>query len=473
MADALEADWNQVHILPAQIEDWISADHSARYIRAFVDELDLKELGFAQYYGGGRGRPPYATSLLLRVWLYGYVRKIRSTRGLEQACKEQMGFIWLCGTLTPDHNSLWRFWKAHREHIKKIFLETLTVATRLDMVGFVAQALDGTKIQAACSSRGGQGKDGLESMLAKADQAIEELEAQMKQSQAEFGLDEGLPKALTKTKALREKIRAAQATIESGEAKYVQPLEPEARRMKMNSSNRNPLAYNAQAVVDSKNQIITAAQVVIDNNDSAQLDPMIDMSETNTGRTSEVILADGGYSCGDQLQQADAKNREVIMPLPSSSKNTKNKPYHTSCFTYIPEKNVVICPQGHELRPLQNRHKEKAGIKLYRSIQACKTCPVRGDCTTSKSARTIEIHVTNHAYIEAHREKMKLDSSREWYRERSGIVEPVFAWVKIMDQFNRWTVRGLENVQAQWQWICTAQNLRRIIKVWSAGLRSC
>ncbi|WP_269525809.1 transposase [Coraliomargarita parva] len=152
MAEALEADWNQVHLLPAQIEDWISSDHEARYIRSFVEELDMVSLGFAQYYGGGRGRPPYATRLLLRAWLYGYLRKVRSTRKLERACQEEMGFIWLCGTLKPDQNSLWRFWRAHRKQIKEVFLQTLKMAVSLDMIGFVTQAVDGTKIQAVCSS---------------------------------------------------------------------------------------------------------------------------------------------------------------------------------------------------------------------------------------------------------------------------------------------------------------------------------
>jgi len=465
MAEALEADWNQVHLLPAQIEDWISFEHEARYIRSFVDELNLSKLGFPEYQGGGRGRPPYATRLLLRAWLYGYLRKVRSSRKLERACQEEMGFIWLCGTLKPDHNSLWRFWHKHRPQIKKIFLETVKIAADLDLIGYVTQAVDGTKIQAVCSSRGGHGKEGLASKLEKVDAVIAELEQQIEAQPS--SVDEPplakLPKELTDARTLRQKIRSAQAAIESGEAKYVQPKEPEARRMNTHRSKTNTFGYNAQTVVDAKHQIITAAEVVTDSSDSGQLDSMIDLSDENTEQPSEVILADGGYSSGQQIAQAQEKDRDVIMPLPSRSKNPDDKPYHSSRFKYDAERELVLCPEGHELYRINNTHKEKVGIRLFRNTKACKGCPVRSRCTKQKCGRVIEIH-TYHKNVEAHREKMTEERSKALYKERAGIVEPPFAWIKVQDQFTRWTVNGLENTRAQWNWICTSQNLRKIIK---------
>jgi len=470
MAEALEADWNQVHLLPAQIEDWVGADHEARYIRSFVEELDLVSLGFSQYYGGGRGRPPYATQLLLRAWLYGYLCKIRSSRKLERACRQDMGLIWLCGTLKPDHNSLWRFWRAHRKQIKQVFLQTVKVAASLEMIGFVTQAVDGTKIQAVCSSRRGHGKEGLAAMLEKVDASIQALEKELEeQADGEDASSAALPKALTNAQILREKIRSAQATVESGEAKYVQPLEPDARRMNTHRGKQNTFGYNAQTAVDSKSQIITAAEVVSDNNDNAQLDPMIDAAESNTGRCSEVTLADGGYSSGEQIARAQEKDRDVIMPLPPSSKNAKDNPYHSSCFVYEAARQRVICPQGKELHPLRNAHKAKAGILMFRNTAACKACPMRASCTKQKYGRAIEIH-PHHVNVQAHRAKMDEDRSKKLYDARAGTVEPPFAWIKIQDQFTRWTVRGLDSARAQWQWICSARNLRKIIKVWQAGL---
>lgn len=464
MAEPIEADWNQIHYLPAQIEDWVGAEHEARYIRSFVEELDLEDLGFASHLGGGRGRPPYSSRLLLRVWLYGYVRKIRSSRKLERACQQDMGFIWLCGTHQPDHNSLWRFWRSHRKQIKKVFMQTVTVAAKLELIDFISQAVDGTRIQAVCSSRGAQGKEGLDKLLEKAKAAVQDLEKTLESNGDSAGAQTSkLPKELTNARTLQEKIRQAKATVESGKTKYVQPHEPQARRMNTHRGKRNTFGYNAQVAVDGKHQIITATQVVSDNNDNALLDGMIDQSEKNTGRTTATTLADGGYSSGDQIARAEAKKRDVVMPLPSSSQNRGNDPYHSSNFTYDAQREVVICPQGKELLLLRNRHKEKSGTRIFRNKKACDDCPVRSFCTQQKYGRTIEIH-THHQSIEAHRSKMSEQRSESLYKKRTGIVEPVFAWIKIQDQFTRWTVQGLENTRAQWAWLCTAINLRKIIQ---------
>lgn len=150
MSHEIEADWNQVQMLPACVEDWISAEHPARFIREFVDELDLVELGFSISSGGTEGRPGYSTKLLLRAWLYGYYEKVRSSRQLEHACSERMGFVCLCGTHRPDHNTLWRFWNANRQSLSGLFKQSVRVAVDLNMAGFVTQAVDGTKIQ-SCS----------------------------------------------------------------------------------------------------------------------------------------------------------------------------------------------------------------------------------------------------------------------------------------------------------------------------------
>ena len=133
MPHEIEADWDQVHMLPACIEDWISADHPARFIREFVEELDLVKLGFPVSSGGTQGRPRYSTKLLLRVWLYGYYEKVHSTRLLEKACAERMGFVWLCGMHRPDHNSLWRFWTQNRAGLSALFRQSVRVAMNLKM----------------------------------------------------------------------------------------------------------------------------------------------------------------------------------------------------------------------------------------------------------------------------------------------------------------------------------------------------
>lgn len=162
MPHLLEADFDQIHLLPPSLEDWIGPEHPARFIREFVSNLKLKKLKFAQPVASSEGRPAYAPELMLRLWLYGYFEKVRSHRKLEKACREQIGFIWLCGNMAPDHNSLWRFWQANKKPLREVFRQSVEVAMRLKLVGMVLQAVDGTKIQAACSGRGGWDEAGLE-----------------------------------------------------------------------------------------------------------------------------------------------------------------------------------------------------------------------------------------------------------------------------------------------------------------------
>src|SRR5215213_3314337 len=157
MAQPITPDYGQQFIFPPALEDWVPAHHAVRFIREFVDQLDLGSLGFAMPTALN-GRPPYHPSLLLKIWLYGYFERIRSTRKLETACKEHLPLVWLTGTLQPDHNSLWRFWKENKKALREVFKQTVRVAVQTGAVGLVLQAVDGTKIEAAASGYSGWSK---------------------------------------------------------------------------------------------------------------------------------------------------------------------------------------------------------------------------------------------------------------------------------------------------------------------------
>ena len=174
MSREIRADYEQTLMFPPSVEDWVGEDHPARFIRDFVDSLDLSALGF-QIRQADTGRPNYGSDLLLKVWLYGYINAIRSTRRLERACREHMGLIWLTGMNAPDHNSLWRFWRDNKEPLKDVFKQTVLVALRAELIGLVINALDGTKIAARSSRQGAMGKKDLEKLLKKLDGSIKEV----------------------------------------------------------------------------------------------------------------------------------------------------------------------------------------------------------------------------------------------------------------------------------------------------------
>ena len=157
MTRRIEANYGETYLFPPSVEEWVGAEHPARFIQAVVEELDLGELGLSQRgeWGEdeGQGRPHYSDELLLKAWLYGYLNEVRSARRLERACRDNVGLIWLLGRHEPDHNTLWRFWRRHREGIRKVFRQVVRIASQAQVVGAVLHAVDGTKIQARASTR--------------------------------------------------------------------------------------------------------------------------------------------------------------------------------------------------------------------------------------------------------------------------------------------------------------------------------
>src|SRR3977135_3168944 len=175
MAHPIAPDYGQQFLFPPVLEDWVPADHPARVLREVFDQLKLPAPAFAMPVAV-EGRPPYHPSLLLKIWLYGYYHRIRSTRKLETACCEHLSLLWLSGLIQPDHNSLWRFWRDNKKALRQIFKQTVQLAVRAGALGLALQALDGPKIQAACSGPQGWSKEYMEKLLAQLDAALDDLE---------------------------------------------------------------------------------------------------------------------------------------------------------------------------------------------------------------------------------------------------------------------------------------------------------
>jgi transposase len=467
MTRPIAPDYGQTFLLTPCLEDWVPSDHPARFIREFVDQQDLQVLGF-KIPQALEGRPPYAPSLLLKIWLYGYFQRIRSTRKLEAACQDHLPMLWLCGLNFPDHNTLWRFWRDNCKPLRQLFKQTVQVALKTGAVGLALQALDGTKIPAACSGPKGWSKEYMEKMLVQLDQALEkvELEVVQENSNPNAELDYRLPAGLAQRQALREQIRQGLAQLKADGRSHHHRAEPEARRMKVGDTNR--FAYNAQAIADQKEGILLACEVTRQENDNGQLVPMIEQAQQNLGPEAvpAQTVADSGYGTGADIKAAADKGLAVLVPSPVPKSASQN-PYAAQHFTYDPSIHTVSCPTGHKLDHEGQTHKRGQTVERFRCHK--RDCPVRQFCTQDPKGRQIEVW-PHQAEVQQMRKLLEQPALQAQWRQRSQIIEPRFAQLKEHDGFRRWTVWGLDNVRTQWSLLCATLNLRVLYRRWKAGL---
>jgi len=227
MAQPIAPDYGQQFLCPPALEDWGPADHPAGFLREFVDQLDLAALGFAMPTAG-EGRPPYAPSLLLKIWLYGYFHRLRATRKLEVACREPRSLRWLTGLIQPDHNRLWRFWRDNKKALRAIFKQTVHLAVRPGAVGLALQALDGTKIEAAASGDTGWSKEYMAKLRAQLAAAPDQIEFKIveENAAAEAAPGDRLPAGLAQRQALREELQKGLAQLAAAGRQHYPPSNP-------------------------------------------------------------------------------------------------------------------------------------------------------------------------------------------------------------------------------------------------------
>ncbi len=460
MPHLIHADYGQQFLLPPAIEDWISTDHPARFLREFVEELDLPKLGFVTA-SGEEGRPAYAPGLLLKIWLYGYLQRIRSSRKLEKACTELLPLMWLAGLNRPDHNTLWRFWRDHQKPLREVFKQTVQLALQTGAVGLVVQALDGTKIAAAASGYSGWSKEYMEKMLAALDAALDQTELQIAQENAQPQSECKLPAGLAQRKELREQIKAGLAQLAIDQRQHYHPAEPEARRMPTGATNA--YSYNAQAVVDQQEGIVLACEVTRGEEDSGQLVPMVEAARENVGKVVEapLTLADSGYGAGADLLSAQERGLPVLVP-PREGSPPKDI-YPARLFQYEAAQGVVRCPQERLLDYEGQTTKRAMVVERFRCHH--QDCPVRAQCTKDPKGRQIEVW-PHTPVVQAMRQRLSQPVWQAQWRRRKVIAEPCFARVKQHEGFRRWTVWGLAGVKVQWSMICATLNLRVLYGRW-------
>ena len=462
MSHLIAPDYGQQFLFPPALEDWIAPDHPVRFLREFVDGCELAALGFVMP-AASDGRPPYAPSLLLKIWLYGYYFRIRATRKLEAACRDQLPLLWLAGLIVPDHNSLWRFWRDNKKALRALFKQTVQVALHAGCVGLALQALDGTKIPACASGYSGWSKEQMEKLLAALDAALDQTELKIVEENTDLEAPAlRLPAGLAQREALREQIKKGLAQLAADGRSHYHRIEPEARRMKVSEGHR--FAYNAQAIADEKKGIIVACEATRQEADTGQLAPMIEQARENLGAGSATAqtttLADGGYGAGADLQAAAEQSMSVLVP-PARSQ-TEN-PYAAPHFTYDARAHTVTCPRGVLLD--YEGGTTQQGVPIERFRCHVRDGPVRAQCTRDPKGRQIEVW-PHTPVVQAMRARLRQRAVHQQWSRRREIIEPRFGQIKQHESFRRWTVWGLESVRAPWSLLCATLNLKVLYQCW-------
>jgi len=466
----------QAWLLPPTLGELLPADHPARFIAEFVDSLDHETWTQLEVSldGEALGSPAYHPRALLSVWLYGFMTGVRSSRKLEAACRDQVSYLWLTGWQHPDHNTLWRFYQAHRHAMRKLLKHTVAIALKLKLLDLAVQAIDGTKIPANAARDRNYDAAELQRLLQRTETAISDMERQ--NDSGEDASPPRLPEELQQAQTLRQRVRNAMNHLEQHtNVKRVNLTDEDAQLMK----GRDGIitGYNAQAMVSplavntakGSGMLITATNVVNTAADSGQLASMLEQAEELAGERVPITLADGGYHTVANLEVGQQRSQTLVMT--ERYIDMTQGPYFKDQFLYQPDTDSYVCPEGQILHFRGLRQNKRLSSNQYRvygvSRTVCRACPAYGVCTKDKHGGRALWIGSSDRLLNEHRQWMKTDEARSLYARRQQLIEPVFGILKEQLGARRLLLRGLVNVRAEFTLMSTAFNLRTLSAVWN------
>jgi len=457
-------DRSQVLLLPECIEDYVGPDNPVRFLDEFVASLDLFALGFARALPADTGRPPYHPGDLLRLYLYGYLHRVRSSRALERECHRNVEVIWLLRQLAPDFKTLADFRREHRARFKAVHRQFHLLCRKLGLFGGQLVAIDGTKLAAVNARDGNFNQKKLQELLARADARLEEYLQELDVADATEGREEKLTRAELEEKiaALREKKdwhEELLAQLQDSEEKQISTTDPDAR--KMHAAQGTVIGYNAQSAVDDQHKLIVAEDVTNDGTDVQQLSHLaLDAKETLGVEQLEVV-ADPGYYNNAEVSRCVERNITPYLRKADTSANTARGLYAKKDFTYDQEKDLYRCPAGAELTYRFSTDELGRSLRYYRA-SGCAHCPLKTPCTRNKANRTITREAEEHLMEEM---AVRVQAQPEKLRRRKALVEHPFGTLKRWFGYTYFLVKGLAMVRAEWTLMTLAYNLKRVLNL--------
>lgn len=451
-------DREQLQVFPVTMEASISSDNEVRMIELFVEGLSISELGFRTGHIEN-GRPAYHPKDLLKLYLYGYMNRIRSSRELEKETKRNIEVMWLLKGLSPDHNTISNFRRDNSIAIKKVFRATVALAKHYNLIGGKLLAGDSTKLRAQNSKKNNYNEKKIARHLEYIENKLKEYEQQLSEND---GDKETIQKLINTQQQHKEGYEQLQQQLsESGEVQ-ISTSDPESRQM-ITRNNITEVAYNVQTTVDSQHNIPIDYQVT-NENDSKAMGGMLRRAKVIVGNNSFTALYDKGYHTGSEFETAAELGIEVMVAVPAVASNAPDECYNVSHFRYESGGDYYVCPQGSELHTNGTWYESKsAPFKQYKTPD-CRTCPVRDLCTTSIKNGKIVQRNKYVEYIEAN--KQRIQQNQSYYRRRQAIVEHPYGTIKRQWGFSYiMTKRTIKRASADVGLMFAAYNLRRILNI--------
>jgi len=461
-------DRGQAALLPAAIEDYVAADAPVRVIDAFVDGLDVKGLRFGRSVPAATGRPPYDPRDLLKLYLYGYLSEVRSSRRLERECSRNVETMWLLRRLAPDFKTIADFRRDNGPAIVGACRAFVLFCRDQGLFAARLVALDGSKFRAAASAKRVVGRREIAEEAARLDRRIADYLTDLDESDAREPdeAQNATAAALQALKVRRAELDRLAARLDAEERNTLVEGEPDARPMGIGKGPKPP-SYNMQTAVDVDTGLIIHHQVVSEPNDTRQLYPMAKATKDTLGVSGLAVVADAGYSSGTAAAACEANSITACVPTNRSIHSQGDGTlFGRSAFIYRREADTYICPAGHVLVRKQVMHRSR--LILY-AARDCASCPLKPRCTTAERR-----FVSRHFHEDAlERMNARFQADPTLVRQRRCASEHPFGTIKRMTAGGRFLTRGLHKVSGEAALSVLAYNFIRVINlVGAATLRA-
>jgi len=457
------ADRTQVSLLPECVDDYVGDDNPVRVIEAFVDQLDLREMGFEGVDPEATGRPAYHPSVLLKIYIYGYLNRVQSSRRLEHETQRNIELMWLTGRLMPDFKTIANFRKDNGKAIRRVCRQFIVLCRQLNLFTQALVAIDGSKFKAVNNRDKNFTSGKMKRRMASINESIERyLTAMDTADRAEpevAALKKG--RLQDKIKALKQQmgqLKAIEAQMNASPDKQVSLTDPDARSMK--NREGGIVGYNLQAAVDAEHHLIVAHEVITEGVDRDQLSSMAEKAKEALGTDELTVVADRGYFKSEGILECTRSGITPIVPKSLTSNNLAEGRFDKQDFVYIVEDDEYRCPAGQ--RAIRRFTTLEHGLTLHKYwSSACPRCPIKAQCTTGEYRRITRWE--HEAVLEAM--QARLDRQPDSMRVRRRTAEHPFGTLKSWMGATHFLTRTLPRVRTEMSLHVLAYNLKRVMQI--------